>query len=88
LVSGLFRWVGALRFFNQNRWINFEKIIEAELDTNEILNWPRWDKVIDKFADDIINDTWTSSEEDIFTVYNKSKEKVNKITNPNLNNID
>lgn len=88
LVSGLFRWVGALRFFNQNRWINFEKIIDAELDTDEILNWKRWDKVIDKFADDIINNQWTEYDNNIFAVSDKAKEKVKKITNPDSENND
>ncbi len=72
----MFKWVWALKFFNEKRWITTEKVI---FDANEIDNskvWSKCDLLFDKFVYNILNDKWwLNVNDDIFSIIDNKKEK-------------
>lgn len=75
-INSLFKWVGSFRFFADNRWITFDKVIKAELSKDDILEWNKWDKLFNKFVSNIIeNKWWWNVSDNIFSIIENKKEE-------------
>lgn len=73
-ATAMFKWVWALKFFHENRWINFNKFVELQLNQNDIMWWnEKSEKLFDNFVDNILNDKkpWDVSS-NIFSIIEKN----------------